>query len=87
MHPAKSGGESKVVSAVSIFNRIFEHEPELVEPLLNGFHFDLRGEGVTSDPNEVTFHRVPIFSYYAGYLSCRFNVRTAVDGMRKGGVR
>ena len=86
VHPAKSGGESKVVSAVSIFNRIFEHEPELVEPLLNGFHFDLRGEGVTSDPNEVTFHRVPIFSYYAGYLSCRFNVRTAVDGMRKGGV-
>lgn len=86
VNPARSGGQSRVASAVSIYNEIAATEPELIEPLLNGFHFDLRGEGVTGDPDEVTFHRIPVFSYHAGQLSCRFNAKTITDGMGKSGT-
>jgi hypothetical protein len=84
--PARSGGESRVVSAVAIYNAIAAETPELIPPLMNGFHFDLRGEGVTENPDETTFHRVPVFSLFDGQLSCRFNVKTLTDGMRKAGV-
>ena len=53
---------------------------------MQGFHFDLRGEGVTEDPDETTFHRVPVYSWYAGRLSCRYNGKTIEDGMRKAGM-
>lgn len=86
VNPALSGGESRVVSAISIFNTIAEENPELIDSLLAGFHFDLRGEGATGDPDEVTFHRVPVFSWHAGLMSCRFNEKTLTDGMRKAGV-
>ncbi|MEQ8193998.1 MAG: TauD/TfdA family dioxygenase, partial [Rhodospirillales bacterium] len=51
----------------------------------SGFHFDLRGEGVSGDRNETTFHRVPVYSYYMDRLSCRYNGKTIIDGMRKAG--
>ena len=84
-HPAKKGGESEISSAMTIYNEILAGHPEYLEPLTRGFHFDLRGEGVTDDPDEVTFNRVPVFSYFGGRLSCRFNTRTIPDGQRKFG--
>lgn len=84
-HPAKSGGESLMTSAVSIFNEILKTRPDLLVPLFNGFHFDLRGEGATDDPEETTFHRVPVFSYHEGRLSARFNQKTIEDGQKKRG--
>jgi len=85
-HPAKSGGESEIASAMSIYNYILEHHPDYLEPLTEGFHFDLRGEGVTEDPDEVTFNKVPVFSYFDGKLSCRFNGKTIIDGQAKAGA-
>ncbi|NQV84279.1 MAG: TauD/TfdA family dioxygenase [Rhodospirillales bacterium] len=84
-HPAKTGGSSEIASAMSIYNEILAHNPEYLEPLCRGFHFDLRGEGVTDDPDEVTFNRVPVFSYCDGRLSCRFNRKTIEDGQVKAG--
>lgn len=84
-HPAKSGGESLVTSALAIFDEIRRTHPEYVAPLMRGFHFDLRGEGVTDDPDETTFNRVPVFSWHAGRLSCRFNQKTLEDGQMKRG--
>jgi len=84
-HPAKSGGESLIASSVAVFNHIRDEHPDYVAPLMAGFHFDLRGEGVTDDPNETTFNKVPVFSWHAGRLSCRYNGKTIVDGMRKAG--
>lgn len=83
--PAKKGGESRIASAMTIHNEILASHPEYLEPLAAGFHFDLRGEGSTGDPDEVTFNRVPVFSYFDGRLSCRFNVKTIKDGMVKAG--
>ncbi len=86
MHPSKTGGESIVASSGAIFNRLLETHPEMLETLFKGFHYDLRGEGATGDPEEVTNHRVPVFSYFQGLLSCRFNERSIVDGMAKAGM-
>ncbi len=85
-HPAKQGGESLIASGIAIYNHLAAERPELIPPLLEGFHFDLRGEGVTNDPDETTFHRVPVFSWFEGRLSCRFNAKTIVDGMAKRGM-
>lgn len=85
-HPAKQGGESQITSAMTIYNQLLAHTPEYLEPLAGGFHFDLRGEGVTDDPDEVTFNKVPVFSYFDGRLSCRFNGKTILDGQAKAGA-
>lgn len=83
---ASAGGESLIASAVAVFNEILATEQELLPPLFEGFHFDLRGEGTTGDPMEVTRHPVPVFHWHAGKLSCRYNRRTIMDGQRKAGA-
>ena len=85
VHPAKKGGESEIASAMTVFNELLARHPEYLEPLFAGFHFDLRGEGATGDPDEVTFNRVPVYSYFDGRLSCRFNAKTITDGQIKAG--
>lgn len=85
LNPAKSGGQSLIASSTAIFNAILRTRPEALELLGRGFHFDLRGEGVTGDADETTFHKVPVFSWHQGRLSCRYNAKTIVDGQRKAG--
>lgn len=82
---ALSGGESQVASATSVFNRIRATHPEHLGPLLRGFHHDLRGEGPTAKIDEVTHHRVPVFSYSEGRLSCGFNPKISESGSIKRG--
>ncbi|MDA0306814.1 MAG: TauD/TfdA family dioxygenase [Proteobacteria bacterium] len=84
-HPAKRGGESEITSAMTVYNEILARHPEYLAPLFAGFHFDLRGEGATDDPNEVTNNRVPVFSFCDGRLSARFNAKTIIDGQTKAG--
>ena len=83
VQPAKKGGESEITSSISIYNELLKKNTEFLEPLFNGFHFDLRGEGVTGDPEEVTFNQVPVFSYLDGKLSCRFNAKSIIEGQIK----
>ncbi|MCP5150233.1 MAG: TauD/TfdA family dioxygenase [Ectothiorhodospiraceae bacterium] len=86
VHHAARGGESLVASAMTIHDLLLAEHPEHLPPLYRGFHFDLRGEGGRGDPNEVTDHRVPVFSHHRGILSCRYNQRTIEDGQRKSGA-
>ena len=83
LHPAKSGGESLIVSSISLFNKIWEIYPNFLPILFEGFYFDLRGEGATGLEDEVTSNKVPIFSFYRGRLSCRYNQKTIMDGQIK----
>lgn len=83
---AKTGGQSLIASSTAVFNHIRENHPDYLQHLMGGFHFDLRGEGVTDDPNETTFNKVPVFSWFEGRLSCRYNGKTIIDGMRKAGT-
>ena len=80
---AKEGGESTIASAMTIYNEILAHHPEYLDALYNGFHYDVRGEGVTGRSNEVTRNRVPVFSYFDGRLSCRFNKRAIETAAQK----
>jgi hypothetical protein len=81
---AKEGGQNMIASAMTIYNAVLANHPEYLDLLYRGFHYDVRGEGVTGKSNEVTRNRVPVFSYFDGRLSCRFNrraIETAADKM------
>jgi hypothetical protein len=71
--PARRGGVNTVCSSLAVYNEILEHDPELLEPLFRGFHYNIRGNGPPGPSRDLTGHRVPVFSWHAGRLSCRFN--------------
>ena len=83
VHPAEEGGESLIASSGAIYNEILATAPHLVEALAAGFRIDLAGKGPTGAADEVTRSRIPVFSWYAGRLSCRFNRKQIEDGQRK----
>jgi len=83
---AKEGGQNMIASAMTIYNEVLTRHPEYLDMLYRGFHYDVRGEGLTGKSNEVTRNRVPVFSYHDGRLSCRFNrraIETAAEKMGK----
>ena len=86
VRPAASGGESQIASSLAIYNRIREMRPEYLEVLFRGFHHDLRGEGPRASIDEVTSHRVPVFSECEGWLSCGFNPKISINGEKKRGM-
>jgi len=82
---ARQGGESTIASAMAIYNEILATHPEYLDVLYRGFHYDVRGEGVTGSSNEVTRNRVPVYSYFDGRLSCRYNKRAVETAAGKMG--
>ena len=44
MHGAKSGGQSRLISAYSVHNRMLTEHPTLLDTLYEEFHFDKRGD-------------------------------------------
>ncbi len=83
VHPAEEGGESLIASSGAIYNEILATVPHLVDALAAGFRIDLAGKGPTGAADEVTRSRIPVFSWYEGRLSCRFNRKQIEDGQRK----
>ena len=75
LRPARTGGESRVLSSTAVYNAILREAPEHLGVLYRGFQNDLRGEGPTGDINELTHDRIPVYSYHAGRVSCSFNQR------------
>jgi hypothetical protein len=73
IHPAKSGGVNTISSSLGVYNEILRHHPELLESLYAGVHYNIRGNGPPGPYHDVTSHRVPVYSYHRGRLSCRFN--------------
>ncbi len=68
MRTAKSGGESKVVSALTIHNVLREERPDLLETLYSLFHVDWRGE---EPEGEKPFFTIPMFSEREGKVTTR----------------
>ena len=85
INPAKMGGQSLIASTCAIYNEVCRTHPEYLPTLFQGYHYDLRGEGPTGDPDEVTGNRVPVFSWWQGQMSCRFHGRSIREGMKKAG--
>jgi hypothetical protein len=77
LRSAKSGGVSRLTSAISVHNAMLEECPEALARLYRGYVFHRRGE---EQPGELpcTPYRVPIFSNTEGKLSARY-VRTYVE--------
>jgi len=68
---AKSGGESKYASALTVHNEILRTHPEHLKQLYEGFYYHRRGEEPPGAP-PCTSHKVPVFSCVDGYVSARY---------------
>jgi Taurine catabolism dioxygenase TauD, TfdA family len=73
---AKEGGVSTIASSVAIYNEILKTHPEYLDILYRGFHYNIRGGGPKGEWENVTRHRVPVYTYYKGRLSARFNAKS-----------
>ncbi len=62
LQAARNGGESRIVSSVSVFNRILETRPDLVPLMFEPFHFDRNEE--QAEEEDPSF-AVPL-AYYDG---------------------
>lgn len=82
---AKSGGLSRVASTTTIYNEVLRQHPEFLDVLYAGFHYDLRGEELPGHP-PITPHRIPVYSYHEGLLSCRYVYTAIMQAARKAGL-
>jgi hypothetical protein len=82
---AEEGGRSVIVSSPAIYNKVLQEHPEYLEPLFQGYRYDLRGEGPTGSLDE-TSEPVPVFSYHDGRVRCWFHRRLILGGAVKAGI-
>ena len=83
LRTAQEGGLSSVVSSTEVFNRLLETRPALLPRLFEGYVFSLMGEqrpGV----GPVSDRKIPIYSWHAGRLSCRYTINTVLQASRYG---
>ncbi|HXV11944.1 MAG TPA: TauD/TfdA family dioxygenase, partial [Burkholderiales bacterium] len=70
LRTAKSGGASKLVSALTVHNVLREERPDLLEALYGTFHVDWRGE---EPAGEAPWFSLPMFSERDGRVTTRIN--------------
>jgi hypothetical protein len=78
LRQARSGGLSSIVSSAQMFNELLATRPETLPQLFEGYIFSLMGEhrpGVSP----VSDHKIPIFSWHAGRMSCRYTINTVLQ--------
>jgi hypothetical protein len=63
---AASGGESRVASSVTVYNRMLSECPELAQSLIFDFYYTRHGE---HNPGENPWYRQPVFAFSDGYFS------------------
>ncbi|HBC06900.1 MAG TPA: hypothetical protein DC046_04870 [Rhodospirillaceae bacterium] len=80
LQPSMSGGESQIASSMAVYNEILMSRPEYLPVLYEGFHFNLRGEGEAGETHPVTRHKVPVYSWCDGRLSCRYLRKAIIEG-------
>ena len=68
LRAAKSGGASKLTSALTIHNALREERPDLLEVLYGLFHLDWRGE---EPAGEKPWFSIPMFSTCHGRITSR----------------
>jgi alpha-ketoglutarate-dependent taurine dioxygenase len=74
---ARSGGQSRFVSALTVYNEMLATHPGLLPILMRGFRYHWRGEQADGE-EPITRYRVPVFSHCNGLLSCVF-LRAFID--------
>lgn len=63
---ARTGGASRMASAVTMFNEVLKRDPELAVVLQEPFHFDARGQQL---PGRPITQEVPIFVWHGNRLN------------------
>jgi hypothetical protein len=79
LHGAKRGGESRVASSVTVYNRILERRPDLAKVLCEDFYRSRSGEVNAGD---LPYFTQPIFSFTEGYFSAT-GAGAAIDKAQK----
>jgi len=79
LRKARTGGESTIVSSVTLFNEMFARAPDLLDELFQPFHIDRRGE-VPEGANP--WYEVPVFNWYEDELTTYYVRRYIVSARR-----
>lgn len=82
LRSAKSGGASKLVSALTIHNVLRDERPDLLEALYGTFHIDWRGE---EPAGERPWFSLPMFSERDGRVTTRINSLPYYDSAARHG--
>ncbi len=69
LQPAKSGGENEVVSSMTVYNEIARRRPDLLEVLLEPYHYKRHN---VDTGNALPYCQQPIFSFQDGYFASAF---------------
>lgn len=77
---ARTGGASRLVSSMRIYNEMLARAPWYLGVLARPFAIDMRGE---EQPGEPPVYYRPVFSYHDGRLSCGCNYTYIRDGQKK----
>ena len=75
LQPSKHGGESRIASSVTVYNRMLERRHDLMKVLTEDFYRSRSGE---VSPGELPYFKQPIFSFTDGYFSAT-GVGAAID--------
>ena len=79
LHNARSGGDSMVVSGVTIFNEMRERRPDLLALLFERIATDRRGEvPLGMKP----YYRIPVFSWYDNHITTMYQ-RQYIDSAQR----
>jgi hypothetical protein len=82
LRTAKSGGASKLVSALTLHNVLRDERPDLLEALYGMFHVDWRGE---EPAGEKPWFTLPMFSERDGRVTTRINSLPYYDSAARHG--
>jgi hypothetical protein len=82
LRTAKSGGESRVVSALTVHNVLRKERPDLLEVLYGTFHVDWRGE---EPAGEQSWFTIPMFSVRDGQVTSRISSRAYFESAARFG--
>lgn len=69
LNQAKAGGENEIVSSVALYNEILRRRPDLLEVLMQPFHYQRHSVDLG---NEKPYCRQPIFSFCEGHFAANF---------------
>ena len=83
LHPARKGGDSRVASSVTLYNKMLERRPDLVEVLTKDFYRSHNGE---MTPGTSPWYKQPIFCFTEGYFSAIGAGSTIEKALRLPGV-
>lgn len=69
LRKSKSGGESRIASSVTVYNRMLKTRPDLVQELCNDWYWTKHGQ--VSSADETPWFKAPIFMFEKGVFSAR----------------